>query len=503
MTLSRRAPSGLPLVAIEELQRHGRRGLEMHGRLRRERNRDRRNAEQEALGRRRHRARVDRVVAHVRAEIDAGDHEVGKAVEQPRHGEVHAVGRRAVDEQEAAGRAAHRQRPIERQRIRSAAAIGLRRDDGDLGARSERCGKALEARCKVAVVVGKQDAHGDAAIITVATGRSAAPSIIGAWCIDRTSRAAQRGRGAASRRATARCVTARRSSPSRSALAALAALPVVAVLGLGLAPGARRGVGAPRGDRAARVRRQHARARRAGRRRRGLRRNGDRLARHQPAVSRRALFRMGAAAAAGDARLRDGLRLHRLARLRGTGADRVAARVRLVEGRLLVSRRALARRRRRDVHRGAVSVRLSARAHGFPRAAGVADRSRPDDGTRRAPRVLAHRPAARAPGRRRRHRAGVDGDAGGLRHRRLFRRGHVHHRHLPRLVLAGRQGRRGAAGRRAARVRHRRRAARALVARRGAGRPRQSDAQPEAAAAAACCPAGADGWRRSSASRRS
>ena len=42
--------------------------------------------------------------------------------------------------------------------------------------------------------------------------------------------------------------------------------------------------------------------------------------------------------------------------------------VRLVERRLLVSRRALARRRRGDVHRRALSVRLPARAHGVSRA---------------------------------------------------------------------------------------------------------------------------------------
>ena len=64
------------------------------------------------------------------AEIDARDHHVGQPVEQARHREVDAVGRRAVDEQEAVGRAANGQRPVERQRIRRAAAVALRRDHG-------------------------------------------------------------------------------------------------------------------------------------------------------------------------------------------------------------------------------------------------------------------------------------------------------------------------------------------------------------------------------------
>ena len=83
----------------------------------------------------------------------------GSVVEQAGDGEVHAVGRRAVDEQEAVGRAAHRQRPVERQRIRRAAAVALRRDHGDLGQRRQRRGEMLDARGEVAVVVGEEDAH--------------------------------------------------------------------------------------------------------------------------------------------------------------------------------------------------------------------------------------------------------------------------------------------------------------------------------------------------------
>ena len=64
-------------------------------------------------------------------------------------------------------------------------------------------------------------------------------------------------------------------------------------------------------------------------------------------------------------------------------------------------------------------------------------------------RFCARVAAAGAAGHRRRRRAGADGNAGRLRHGRLLRRADLHHRHLPRLVLAGRPHRRRAAGRRA------------------------------------------------------
>ena len=59
------------------------------------------------------------------------DH-VGKLVQQSGHRKMNAIGRRAVDELEAVRRAAHGQRPVERQRVRRAAAIAFRRDDRQL-----------------------------------------------------------------------------------------------------------------------------------------------------------------------------------------------------------------------------------------------------------------------------------------------------------------------------------------------------------------------------------
>ena len=63
--------------------------------------------------------------------------------------------------------------------------------------------------------------------------------------------------------------------------------------------------------------------------------------------------------------------------------------------------------------------------------------------------------AAGASGHCRRHRAGPDGDAGRLRNGRVLRRRHVHHGHLPRVVLARRSRGRRATGHGTARLRDR------------------------------------------------
>ena len=69
------------------------RRLEVPADLADQRHRDRRDAEQVALGGRRDGAGVDGVVAHVGAEIDAGDHDVGQRIDHAGERQVHAVGR--------------------------------------------------------------------------------------------------------------------------------------------------------------------------------------------------------------------------------------------------------------------------------------------------------------------------------------------------------------------------------------------------------------------------
>ena len=143
----------------DDLERDADRGLEMPAGLAGERKRDRRDAEQVALGGGGDGAGIDRVVAHVGAEVDAGDDEVGREVEQAGDGDVHAVGRRAVHREVAVRRAAHGERPVEGQRVGGAGAVALGRDHGHLPQLAQGLGQQCNARREVAVVVRHQDAH--------------------------------------------------------------------------------------------------------------------------------------------------------------------------------------------------------------------------------------------------------------------------------------------------------------------------------------------------------
>jgi hypothetical protein len=106
-----------------------------------------------AFGRRRDGTGVDRVVAHVGAEVDAGDDHIRQFVEHPGDRQMHAVGRRAVDVIEAVGRALQGKGAIERQGVAGAAAIAFGRDDGDVGDLGKRARQPLDSRREVTVVV--------------------------------------------------------------------------------------------------------------------------------------------------------------------------------------------------------------------------------------------------------------------------------------------------------------------------------------------------------------
>ena len=123
---------------------------------------DRRNAEQVTLHRRRHGARVQRVVTHVGALVDAREHQVGPVAQQAGQGHVHAVGRRAVDETHTGlggPGGEHLQRPVQRERVGGATGILLGRDDLDLAQALHRRHQSGEPGGEVPVVVGNEYAH--------------------------------------------------------------------------------------------------------------------------------------------------------------------------------------------------------------------------------------------------------------------------------------------------------------------------------------------------------
>ena len=125
------------------------------------RQRDRRNAEDGALDRAGDGAGIDHVLAGVAAAVDAGEDEIGPALlEQVHRAHDHAVGRRALDRVAALADRAQPQRIVERERVRDAGLVELRRHHPDVvGQRLADLGADVEPVGMDAVVVGDQDAH--------------------------------------------------------------------------------------------------------------------------------------------------------------------------------------------------------------------------------------------------------------------------------------------------------------------------------------------------------
>ena len=216
-----------------------------------------------------------------------------------------------------------------------------------------------------------------------------------------------------------------------------------------------------------------------------------RLARHRLSFPRPAHPRVGARPATRDARLRDGLCVHRLAAVHRPGADALARADRVAGTGVLVPGDPLALRCGGHALVRALSLRLPARAHELPRAVAERARGRAARRLRGVGQLLPRRGAACAARDRRRHRTCADGDARRLRRGVVLRGRDVHDRHLQGLARDGR--RRGGVPARhlPARLRDTRARARALESRR---RTLSPDRAPHAAAAAAA--AGRCGSRR-------
>src|ERR1043165_163902 len=117
------------------------------------------DVEQRSFERGGDRAGVGDVVAEVRAEVDAGDDEVGAVLlHQLQDRQVHAVRRRAVDDPLVLFELQEAQRTVERERVRGRALLAVGRDDDDVAGRLQRRGELAQAFAVDAVVVGEEDA---------------------------------------------------------------------------------------------------------------------------------------------------------------------------------------------------------------------------------------------------------------------------------------------------------------------------------------------------------
>ena len=159
----------------------------------------------------------------------------------------------------------------------------------------------------------------------------------------------------------------------------------------------------------------------------------------------RAVAGVGAGAAARDARLRHGIRVHGLAAVLRAGAD-CAAQPRPDGRRATTGSRTCARSGRGSGARRSRSIptSISSRAPPLRTSRAARSRRRASPGHARPGALLPRRDAARASRDRRRRLARAHGNARGFRHRVVFHARGVHHRHLQGVVLDGRPRRRGA-----------------------------------------------------------
>jgi len=107
---------------------------------------ERRDPQDGAFERRRHRARVGHVVTDVAAAIDPRDEQVGLTLEHAQGPEIYAIGGRAVDGVDPVVDLPHCDRPMERQRVTGRTLFSIRRDDGHVAKRSQGIGQRVQSR---------------------------------------------------------------------------------------------------------------------------------------------------------------------------------------------------------------------------------------------------------------------------------------------------------------------------------------------------------------------
>ncbi|MNC35013.1 hypothetical protein D3C75_834780 [compost metagenome] len=136
------------------------RGWQVVRLARQQRKRQRGTAKETAFQRGRDRARIEHVVAQVGTEVDPRHHHVRRLWQQPIEPQVHAVGRRAVEADEAIGQGLRMQWPVQRQRTAGAALVLIRGDHRALGIIRQRSVQRGDAGCGNTVVVRNQNTHG-------------------------------------------------------------------------------------------------------------------------------------------------------------------------------------------------------------------------------------------------------------------------------------------------------------------------------------------------------
>ncbi|MOA21440.1 hypothetical protein D3C78_1419310 [compost metagenome] len=135
-------------------------GRQVVGQPRQQREGERRLVEEAAFQGGRHGAGIQHVVTQIGAQVDARHHHVGGVLEQAVEAQVHAVGRRTVDADEAVVQPLRMQRTVEGQRTAGPAAVGIGGDHHALGVIRQRLVQRNYPGGVHAVIVGDQYSHG-------------------------------------------------------------------------------------------------------------------------------------------------------------------------------------------------------------------------------------------------------------------------------------------------------------------------------------------------------
>ena len=121
-----------------------------------ERNRQRRDSERQTFHRRRDRARIEDVLAHVLSMIDSAQHEVGPLGHQRFHRQHDAIRRSSIDLVSTVTALDRTDRVVERERMAGRTLLPIGSHDGDLAQWLRRFDQASQPVSEDTVVVGAE-----------------------------------------------------------------------------------------------------------------------------------------------------------------------------------------------------------------------------------------------------------------------------------------------------------------------------------------------------------
>jgi hypothetical protein len=124
-----------------------------------ERDRDRRNTEREPLHGGRDRARVEHVLAHVLAVIDAAEHEVRSLRHERFDRDHHAVRRRAIHREPTLAAPHRPEWMMQGERVARRALLAVRGNHGDLAERFGSAHQTLESVGEDPIIVRTKEPH--------------------------------------------------------------------------------------------------------------------------------------------------------------------------------------------------------------------------------------------------------------------------------------------------------------------------------------------------------